>query len=92
MRKAELENFFGEVTEIQKHADTELGNSDSLIYGNWDWAYEYTYVHEGEKYHVYQILAIDGTNGYVFTYTALEENYSLHFDEVLKVVEKVNFK
>lgn len=92
LRKSELEKFFGEVTEIQKDADTELGNSNSSLYGNWDWAYEYTYVHEGEKYHVYQILSIDGFDGYVFTYTALEDNYYLHFDEVLKVIEKVNFK
>lgn len=92
LRKSELEKFFTEVTEIQKDVDTELGNSDGGIFGNWDWAYEYTYVHEGEKYHVYQILSIDGNEGYVFTYTALDENYSLHFDEVLKVIEKVNFK
>lgn len=92
LRKVELEKFFGEVTEIQKDVDTELGNSDSTLYGNWDWAYEYTFVHDGEKHHVYQILAIDGSDGYVFTYTALEDNYYLHFDEVLKVIEKVNFK
>ena len=92
-RKAELERFFGAVTEIKKDSDdTKLGNSNSTLYGDWDWSYEYTYEHEGEKYHVYQILAIDGFNGYVFTYTALEENYSLHFEEVLKVIEKVNFK
>lgn len=90
-RKEELSRLFGEITVLQESVDTELGNSDSLIFGNWDWAYEYTYVHEGKKHHVYQILALDGSNGYVFTYTALEENYLLHFDEILKVIEKVRF-
>ncbi len=90
-RKKELEQFFEDVTVIQKDVDTELGNSDSLIFRNWDWAYEYTYVHEGKKHHVYQILSIDGFAGYVFTYTALEENYLTHFSEILKVIEKVRF-
>ena len=76
---------------MQENVDTELGNSDSLIFGNWDWAYEYTYVHEGRVHHVYQILALNGSKGFVFTYTALEENYAAHFPEILKVIEKVRF-
>ena len=91
VREAELSEFFSDVRVIQKEIDTELGNSDSVLFGNWDWAYEYTYVHEGNTYHVYQILAINGQDGYVFTYTALEENYTTHFDEILKVIEKVHF-
>jgi len=90
-RKEDLSKIFSELTSIKEGVETELGNSDSLIYGNWDWAYEYTYVHEGEKYHVYQILAIDNFNGYVFTYTAKEENYATHLNEILKVIEKVRF-
>jgi len=90
-REKDLSTFFTEVTVIQKEVDTELGNSDSLLYGNWDWIFEYTYVHSGEKYHVYQVVSIDGFNGYVFTYTAPEEHYNTHLDEILKVIEKVRF-
>ena len=90
-RQEDLSRFFDEIIVIQEEVDTELGNSDSMLYGNWDWAFEYTYVHEGEKYHVYQIISINGSDGYVFTYTALEENYLTHFNEILKVIEKVHF-
>lgn len=69
---------------------TKLGNNSS-----WAFAYEYTYEYNGEKYHVYQILAVDGVfiwqDGYVFTYTAKEENYTEHFDEVKAMIEKVVF-
>ena len=90
-RKAELEKVFSEVTEIKRDEKTKLGNNSSSLYGDWAYAYEYTFLHEGEYYHVYQILAINGSNGYVFTYTAKEASYLAHFDEVLKIIEKVKF-
>lgn len=61
-------------------------------------AYEYTYVFGGKTYHVYQVLGVDpgalglfGGAGYVFTYTALEDEYSLHIDEIKTILEKVRF-
>lgn len=90
-RKNDLSKIFKNVTEIEIDKETSLGNNGSSLYGDWAYSYEYTYEHGENKYHVYQILAIDGTKGYVFTYTALEENYAKHFDKVLKIIEKVHF-
>ncbi len=53
--------------------------------------YEYTYVFAGKTYHVYQVLGVDSYNGYVFTYTALEDEYSEHLDEIMTILGKVDF-
>lgn len=90
-RKNELSAIItGEVNEISVNEKTALGNANSAF------AYEYTFVYNGETYHTYQILAIEGPllmqKGYVFTYTAKESNYSEHIDDITKIIEKVNFK
>lgn len=54
-------------------------------------AYEYTYVYDGEKYHVYQVLGVDFTTGYVFTYTAAEDEYAEHIDTIKTILKKVRF-
>lgn len=54
-------------------------------------AYEYTYVFNGQTYHVYQITGVDFFNGYVFTYTALEGEYNEHIDEIQTIIKKVRF-
>ena len=57
-------------------------------------ACEYTYEYNGKTFHVYQIFAVTGgvaPKGYIFTYTALEENYSLHLDAINRIIEKVEF-
>lgn len=54
-------------------------------------AYEYTYVFNGQTYHVYQVMGVDSLNGYVFTYTALEDEYSAHIDEIKTILQKVRF-
>ncbi len=53
---------------------------------------EYTFVYNGETYHVYQVCAITYFNGYVFTYTAKEENYQKHIDVINKICEKAELK
>ena len=55
-------------------------------------AYEYTYVYHGNTYHVYQVLGADMLKGYVFTYTALENEYNEHIDEIKTILGKVSFK
>ena len=85
-RKAELEALFGAVTLIEETESTKIGNSKRAA------AYEYTYVCAGTTYHVYQVLAITTFNGYVFTYTAAEDNYGAHIDTVNKIAEKIVFK
>ncbi len=52
---------------------------------------EYTYTFAAETYHVYQILGVDGYNGYVFTYTSLDSEYPEHIDEIMTILRKVNF-
>lgn len=71
---------------------------ESIDFGNADAAnaYEYSYIYNGTKYRVYQVVIVEGWTlsytGYVFTYTAKEANFDLHFDDVMKTIEKVHFK
>ena len=82
-RKAELETIAKNVTEIKINEPSALGNSKRA------YSYEYTFVYNNTTYHVYQVLAVTTFNGFVFTYTATEENYSKHIEEILKIAEKV---
>lgn len=90
IRKKELSEFVTDFTEIATFEAIEMKNT------RFAFSYEYTYVYAGEKYHVLQIYAVSGPllsqTGYVFTYTAKEDNYSLHLDEVQTIISKVNFK
>ncbi len=62
---------------------------------NYALAFEYTYTFNGESYHVYQIAASDymlfSGEGYVFTYTAKEENYTLHLPVVMEIINRIVF-
>ncbi len=99
-RKKELEAIVDDITVIVDGEAAKLGNVPEVLgentFTNFAFAYEYTYVLGGETYHVYQILAAEGSllnaDGYVFTYTAKEENYAKHLDEVKTMIEKVVFK
>lgn len=109
-RLSELRSFATDIQcEYMKDEDGNVlvdENSDNKIlkYEKLDdfggainaYAYEYTYVIDGERYCVYQVVAIDGWllnySGYVFTYTANEVNHSLHSAELDKIIEKVTFE
>ena len=54
-------------------------------------AYEYKFTYGGTEYHVYQILGITRFDGFTFTYTATEDEYSAHLDEVMNIISKVKF-
>ena len=82
-RKTELSAIVGEITEIRANEEATLGNSKRAF------VYEYTYTTNGKTFHVYQVLAVTSFNGFVFTYTATEENYQKHFDTIIKITEKV---
>lgn len=84
-RKAELEALFGTVNVISADTPTALGDSNAAF------SYEYTYTYNGEVYHVYQILAITTFDGFVFTYTAKDINYSKHIDVIKKICDKVTY-
>ena len=76
----------------------QVVNYETIKFGDAEAAnvYKYSYVYNGTKFQIYQVIVIDGWvlsyQGYVFTYTATEANYSLHLEDVLKTIEKVNFK
>ena len=85
-RKGELAGITSDLSVILENDNTSLGNSKRA------YAYEYTYVYNGSVYHVYQILGITTFNGFVFTYTAKEENYAFHLEQIEKIIEKVELK
>ena len=89
-RQTELMALVTDLEIIKENEAVSLGNNSQ-----WAFAYEYTFTYNGEKYHVYQINAVDGplllADGYCFTYTAKEENYSKHIDKVQKIIDKVVF-
>lgn len=73
-------------------AEIEVGKQIDLEDTKWALAYEYTYVFEGIKYHVYQVqIVASATTGYVFTYTATEELYNTHLAEMNKVLSKFEY-
>jgi len=72
-------------TESNFNADDSLGNSKSAA------SQEYTYVYNGTAYHVYQVCAITQWDGFVFTYTATEENYYKNLDTVKKIAQRIEF-
>jgi hypothetical protein len=87
MRKAELSAIVSELTVIKEDSECTFGNRNKYSF-----EYEYTYRYNGKTFHVYQVLAVHGMNGYVFTYTANEENYGIHIDKINSVCDKVVFK
>lgn len=85
-RKKELATFVTELTILRENEVITFSNAKNAC------AYEYTYRAEGETFHVYQVLAVTRTNGYVFTYTAPEAVYEAHLDEAIIMTEKVTFR
>ena len=88
--------------EITNHFDTELVANPDITFGNLEKnniiVYEYTYNHGGSTYHVYQVLGIEpgvfgmfGGAGYVFTYTATEDEYNNHLETIEKILQKLRF-
>lgn len=68
----------------------------SLSFGNLEKkttaSYEYKFTYAGTEYHVFQVLGVGRFDGYVFTYTATEDEYSTHLYEVMEIIKsKVNF-
>ena len=93
-RRDELSSIVSDITLIpyvnndsvsDYNTDISVGNAKKAA------AQEYTFVYNGDTYHVYQICAITTFNGFVFTYTATEENYQKNLEVVKKIIEKVEF-
>ena len=94
-RKAELERVATEVTEIEVNRINNSNADYKVVLGdlpeNRVASYEYTYVMDGVKYHVYQVMGVDTFNGYVFTYTAPEEEYSKNIEAVNGILTRIKF-
>lgn len=85
LRIEELSPIVGEITELSPLTQTCFGNAKNAA------ACEYTYVYNGTTYHVYQVFSVTAFNGFTFTYTAKEEAYHTHLEEIMKIIEKVEF-
>ncbi len=85
LRKTELSPLVSDFKLISTDVNADFGDAKNAA------AYEYTYAYNGKTFHVYQVFAIKGLSGYVFTYTATEENFSLHKDKIDRIAKKVNF-
>ena len=70
---------------ISEHTLITLSDVD------WACAYEYTYDFAGNTYHIYQVLIVDGYDGFVFTYSAPNEAYDAHIDEAMTILGKMTF-
>ena len=94
-RKQELETIADKVasgeTYVSSLEEIEIGKSKTVEGTKWAFSYEYTYVLLGRTYHVYQVLMVKGQNGYVFTFTADEDNYGGYFGEVDTILDKLEF-
>lgn len=84
-RKEELSVWVGDLTLVREGEPCDFANAAQAV------CYEYTYTYRGREYHVYQVLAIAGARGYVFTYTAPEEIYATYLPQVLKMAQKAEF-
>lgn len=96
--KLELEKL-PELTEENKDVfdgfDVEPTANPDIKFGNLSKTqtivYEYSYVHLGVTYRVYQILGVNSYNGYVLTYTAVADEYEGHLSALKTILDKVNF-
>ena len=92
LRKKELSFYVDSITDLGENPrEIEFANAQNAV------VCEYTYNYNGDTYRVYQIFCVSkgllGTNlsakGYIFTYTALEDNFDLHFDDIDRILKKV---
>ena len=85
LRRTELSEVFGEITEISKDVPVTIGNVTNAF------AYEYTYEFSGVEYRVYQVFLATGS-GYAFTLTSTADSYASHAEELEKIMEKIVFE
>jgi len=88
-RKKELSYYVTDITDIGENPrEIEFANAKNAV------LCEYTYLYNGKTFHVYQIFCVSEGffgDGYIFTYTAKEDNYSLHLEDITRILKKVKF-
>jgi phosphopantetheine adenylyltransferase len=88
IRKKELSVFVDDLTYDE---DKVLQLREDVGNANQAASFEYSYTYNGTKHKTYQVLAITVFRGYVFTYTATENNYPNNLSEVENIVKGLNF-
>ena len=91
-KKAELSAIVTDIKTIKENEPASFGNITKMSTFEYAYAYEYTFRYNGKDFHVYQVLCAKGLNGYVFTYTAREEVYAEHIDEIMTIIDKAVIK
>ena len=96
LRKENLAPFIdsrtdGEGKTVSTLTEIEVNKRLEGIGNEFAFSFEYTYEYAGVKYHVYQVLFVNGWDGFVFTYTAEEANYESHLEEAKMVLQKVKY-
>ena len=79
-----LKSTYKEISEPEKYADNQFFGEMNAI------KYVYTITLNGVVYKYMQTFSYNAAQLYIFTYTATEENYDKHTDEVKSIME--NFK
>ena len=84
----QLKERFPDIAEggIKVDASIAFGSVESAL------CYEYTFSKGDAVYRVYQIYAIYGRSGYVFTYTAEASVYGEYIDAIEDVLERIVFE
>ena len=84
----QLKESFPDIAEggIKVDASIAFGSVESAL------CYEYTFSKGDAVYRVYQIYAIYGRSGYVFTYTAEASVYGEYIDAIEDVLERIVFE
>ena len=97
MRKENLELFIDQVSDPESGEKTsslkeiEVNKAVDGIGNEFAFSFEYTYVFGGRTYHVYQVLFVDGWDGYVYTFTAYEDCYNADLAEAKHILTKVKY-
>ena len=86
MRLDELKALFGEISVTKENQPTVIGKLTNA------YSYEYSYKYDGVTYRVYQIFTATSYSGFVFTFTATEEEYPKLIGEIEDVIERVEFE
>lgn len=82
----DLESTFAEYKLVEEYTTNQkFGNSEKCA------KYVYTINTNGITYKFMQIFTISGGNMYIFTFTAAEDNFDSHVEEVNKIITNFSF-
>ena len=89
-RKEDLTALGFDIEEINIDRESKT-NKLELPNVRWAYSYEYKQTIFDRTNHVYQVILSSGQKYYVFTYMASEENYNLHLDDAMNILNRIEF-